>query len=149
LVPSVAAKAALVPSLPTPRPLTARSAAPSREPQADSDAGRAQALVDEGTALFKQGRLGLAESSYQKALSLVPELPTATAALVRVHLARRDGAEAVRWANRLIAKQPKSGESQLLLGDALALRGDSDAARAAWTTAARRGNAAARQRLRE
>jgi Flp pilus assembly protein TadD len=69
------------------------------------------------------------------------------AGLVRVHLARKDGAEALRWATRLTAKQPKDGVSQLLLGDALALRGDEDGAREAWTRAAERGNATAKQRL--
>jgi tetratricopeptide (TPR) repeat protein len=152
---SVAANAALVPTLPTPTPRTpgsARSSDSARASDADTDAesdvSRAQRLVNEGTALLRQGRLGLAESSYQKALALIPEFPSAMAALVRVHLVRRDGVEAVRWANRLVAKQ-NNGESQLLLGDALSLRGDADAAREAWTAAANRGNATARQRLQE
>jgi tetratricopeptide (TPR) repeat protein len=119
-------------------------AKPTLDP--DSPEGRARTLVDEGSALAIQGRLGLAESAYQKALRADPDHPSALAALVRVHIARRDGAEAVRWAKRLITKQP-GGDSQLLLGDAFALRGDADAARAAWTSAARGGNAAAKKRL--
>lgn len=114
-----------------------------------SNADRAKALVDEGMILLKQGRLGLAESSYQKALQLVPNYPNAMAALVRVHLVRRDGAEAVRWAKQLAATQPGNGSFQLLLGDAQALYGDGDAALKAWRASANAGNATARSRLSE
>src|SRR6202008_649474 len=94
---------------------------------------RANALVDEGHLLFKRGHhLGLAEASYMKALAVWPDFPRALAGLTRVHLQRKDGAEAVRWAKRLVAKEPKSGQNQLLLGDAYALRSDSKDARAAW-----------------
>ena len=142
---AASAATGLTPSLSTPtrgatsRPEAARSVS-TAEP------GSAQALVDEGASLLQQGRLGLAESSYQKALRLQPDFPAAMAALVRVHLTRRDGAEAVRWAKRLAAKQP-NGVNQLLLGDAYALYGDDDSARAAWELAAESGNATARQRL--
>jgi cytochrome c-type biogenesis protein CcmH/NrfG len=64
-----------------------------------------------------------------------------------VHLARRDGVEALRWADRLIAKEPNNAGYLLLLGDARALHGEADAAHTAWTQAARGGIAAARQRL--
>jgi Tfp pilus assembly protein PilF len=106
-------------------------------------------LVDEGMALFKDGRLGLAEASYLKALKNVPGEPRAMAALVRVHIQRRDGAEAVRWAEQLVAKHSNDPVNLLLLGDAQRLRGDITAAQEAWTEAARNGSAAARQRLRE
>jgi hypothetical protein len=118
-----------------------------REPAPTSELGRAQALVDEGIALSRERRFGLAEGLYLKALQASPEYPNAMAELVRVHLARRDGVEAIRWANRLIAAQPNNGVHQLLLGDAQALRGDEGAARDAWTKAARSGNATARKRL--
>ncbi len=109
---------------------------------------RAQALVDEGVALAKKDRLGLAEAAYLKSLKVWPSYPRAMAALVRMHLQRRDGAEAERWAKQLVALQPKNGANQLLLGDAHALRGDAKSARAAWSLAARSGNAVARERLR-
>ncbi|HEX4355871.1 MAG TPA: tetratricopeptide repeat protein [Polyangiales bacterium] len=118
---------------------------PEHEPV--SEPGSAQALVDEGTALLKEKRLGLAEASYLKALKVQPGFPRAMAALVRVHTERRDGAEAVRWAKQLVDTQPKNGAYLLLLGDAEQLRGDLDAARAAWTAAANNGNAMARERL--
>jgi hypothetical protein len=142
-----ATQAAVAPSLPTgtfrvgnTNPTDSTRSAASPAPVG------AQALVDEGTALLKQGRLGLAESSYQKAMQATPDFPTAIVGLVRVHLARRDGAEAVRWAKLLVSKQP-GGVSQLLLGDAQALYGDHEAATNAWTAAAKSGNALARQRL--
>jgi Tfp pilus assembly protein PilF len=96
--------------------------------------------------MLRTGRYGLAESMYMKALQEVPEYPAAMAELVRVHLARRDGMEAMRWAERLVAKQ-NNPFHQLLLGDAQALRGNSGAAQEAWAKAARGGNATARKRL--
>ncbi|MET0384467.1 MAG: tetratricopeptide repeat protein, partial [Polyangiales bacterium] len=116
---------------------------------AESPRGRAQRLVSEGTELLGQGRLGLAESAFQRALRASPDYPGAVAALVRVHLARHDGAEALRWAERLVATMPNDGTHQLLLGDARKLRGNAAGARDAWTEAARRGNSTARDRLAE
>jgi tetratricopeptide (TPR) repeat protein len=121
-----------------------RAAEPSTPP--GTPLARAKALIDEGNALSAQGHLGLAESAYQKALGVVPDYPVAMTALVRVHLARRDGNEALRWAKRLVARQDDA-LAQLLLGDALALRGDLGGAREAWEEAAEGGNATARQRL--
>lgn len=120
----------------------ARSSASTQEPLT-----RAEQLVDEGALLFEDGRLGLAEASYLKALKTMPSYPRAMAGLVRVHIERKDGAEAVRWAEQLVASQPQSGPNQLLLGDARALRGDDAAARAAWNRAIRYGSVAASQRL--
>lgn len=137
------------PSAQPDRPSAGRSTGHSREPEPDTDQGRAQALVKEGAELARRGRIGLAEGLYLKALQVVPNYPNAMAELVRVHLARRDGAEAVRWAERLIAAQPENAVHQLLLGDAHALRGDQDSARAAWNKAAKAGNALARKRLEE
>jgi hypothetical protein len=109
---------------------------------------RADRFADTGLSLAKQGRFGLAEASYLKALHALPNYPRALAGLVRVHLQRNDGAEAFRWAKRLVNKQPNRARNQLLLGDAQALRGNAKAARVAWTRAARNGSVAARARLR-
>jgi tetratricopeptide (TPR) repeat protein len=133
-------------SAPANRPSSAHRDGLEREPT-PSEPGNPQQLVDEGIVLFKSGRLGLAEASYLKALKLQPAYPRAMAALVRVHIQRRDGAEAVRWAKQLVDKQPDNGVNQLLLGDALQLRGDLGGAQDAWTEAARLGNATARERL--
>jgi hypothetical protein len=127
-----------------PAPSAHRSAL---EHESASEPGSAQALVDEGTALFKEKRLGLAEASYLKALKAQPGYPRAMAALVRVHIERRDGVEAVRWAKQLVDTQPRNGAYLLLLGDAEQLRGDLSAARDAWQEAADNGNATARERL--
>jgi hypothetical protein len=69
--------------------------------------------------------------------------------VVRVHLDRRDGVEAVRWAKRLVRMQPNRSNNQLLLGDAYKLRGDLKNARKAWERSATYGNRTARRRLRE
>ena|GEM_PF-4254116 len=129
------------------RPGSTRRAGESQE-AADptTAAGRARGLVDSGSAMLRQGRYGIAEGMYMKALQEVPEYPPAMAELVRVHLARKDGKEAVRWAELLVAKQ-SNGLHQLLLGDAQAMRGNNSAAQTAWTNAAKAGNATARQRL--
>jgi tetratricopeptide (TPR) repeat protein len=103
--------------------------------------------VGQGHRLLARGRLEPAKAAYLKALAVLPDYPRALAGLVRVHLRRRDGAEAVRWAQRLVKEQPNRGNNQLLLGDALALRGDQTRARAAWRRATAYGNAAARKRL--
>lgn len=101
-----------------------------------------------GHRLRKQRRLGMAEASYLKALKELPGYPRAMAGLVRVHLNRRDGREALRWAQRLVRRQPKRGNNQLLLGDAYKLSGNTTKARQAWRQALRYGNVAARKRLR-
>jgi tetratricopeptide (TPR) repeat protein len=135
-----------VTSAPSNHPSSPRRDGVERE-STPSEPGSPQQLVDEGAVLFKNGRLGLAEASYLKALKLQPGYPRAMAALVRVHIQRRDGAEAVRWAKQLVEKQPDNGVNQLLLGDAQKLRGDLTSAQEAWTEAARLGNATARERL--
>jgi hypothetical protein len=109
----------------------------------------ADRYVAEGHQLLKRSKLQAAKSAYVKALRAFPEYPRSLAGITRVELQRKDGAEAVRWARRLIAVQPKRGNNQLLLGDALALHGDDSLARAAWRRAANYGNATARQRLKK
>jgi hypothetical protein len=109
---------------------------------------RAERLADEGLGWIKEGRFGLAEASYLRSLRAFPSYPRALAGLVRVHIARQDGAEAVRWAKRLTKRQSSRAQNHLLLGDAQALRGDTKAARKAWTRAARLGSLTARSRLR-
>jgi len=108
---------------------------------------RARELCNEGHALRNRGRLGLAEAKYLQALGLFPEYPRAVAGVVRVHLTRGDGAEAVRWAERLVKMQANRSNNQLLLGDAYALSGKQHAARRHWRKSAAFGNLAARKRL--
>lgn len=108
---------------------------------------RARQLCNEGHALRSRGRLGLAEAKYLQAIGLFPEYPRAIAGVVRVHLTRGDGAEAVRWAERLVAMQPNRSNNQLLLGDAYSLSGKATDARRHWRKSASYGNMAARKRL--
>ncbi len=109
---------------------------------------RARKLVQEATKLRRRKRLGMAEASYLKALTLWPNYPLAIAGVVRVHLERRDGVEALRWAERLVTMKPNRSNHHLLHGDALALNGKMDGARKAWRRSARYGNRRAKKRLR-
>jgi len=110
---------------------------------------RARQLCDEGHKLRSRGRLGLAEAKYLQALGLFPQYPRALAGVVRVHLTRGDGAEAVRWAERLVVMQPNRSNNQLLLGDAYALSGKAEDARRHWRKSAAYGNSTARKRLKD
>ena len=110
----------------------------------------ARRYVAVGHRLLKRKKLGPARAElYIKALRTFPDYPRALAGVARVHLQRREGSDAVRWAKRLVAVQSQRGNNQLLLGDAWALRGDDTAARAAWRRAAKYGNATARSRLKK
>ncbi len=109
--------------------------------------GSARKLVTEATRLRRRQRLGMAEASYLKALSLWPNYPLAMAGVVRVHLERRDGVEALRWAKRLVKMKPLRSNHYLLLGDAYALNAKMDHARKAWRRSARFGNRRAKRRL--
>jgi len=110
---------------------------------------RARRLVTSGTALIRRGRLDRAEAAFERALEAWPEYSRALAGMARVHIKRKEGPEAVRWAERLVARVPKRAQYQLLLGDAAALSGDLTAAQAAWKRAARYGSPSARARLRK
>ena len=95
----------------------------------------------------RQGRLASAEASYLKALQAWSSYPLPRAGLVRIHLKRGEGVEALRWAKRLIRLQPRRGNNQLLLGDAHAMTGAMSRARKAWSKAQRYGNKIAARRL--
>jgi len=112
-----------------------------------SRVARAQHLQRMASRLRRQGRLGLAESKYLEALAEWPRYPLAMAGVVRLHLARKDGREAVRWARKLVRVQPKRGNNQLLLGDAYMLRRNVSKAKAAYRQSARYGNRTAKKRI--
>jgi tetratricopeptide (TPR) repeat protein len=113
----------------------------------DPARARANRFVNAGHRLRKEGRLGMAEASYLKALEAMPKYARAVSGLVTVHLARRDGVEAVRWARKLVALQGQRGAHHRLLGDAYALSGAKDPARKSWQQAVKLGDRAARARL--
>lgn len=160
-VPAPAAPAPAAPILAAapPAPIAAATVSDSEEPEdsmidgelydphADPARAKANYLVNMGHRLRKQGRLGMAEASYLKALKVMPNYARAVSGLVAVHLGRRDGVEALRWAKKLIELQPKRGAHQRLLGDAYALTGNKSAARNAWQLAARLGDRTSRSRM--
>ncbi len=141
-----------------PRPAAADSTrAASPEPPAaatarsaeDSLRARANAHIDIGHDLRKWGRTQRALEAYRKALALKPHYPRAIAGMVRAQLDNRDAAAAVRWARLLVKRKPNRAMNQYLLGEALALSGDQEAARRAYRQAARYGSESARHRLRQ
>jgi tetratricopeptide (TPR) repeat protein len=112
----------------TPRPIKAKSKkagianrnAKQREQLQQTE--KATELIAQGNKLLKQNRLGMAESFYLKALQAKPNYPKAIASIVRVHLQRKDGTEAFRWAKRLNQIQPKNAANKRLLVEASKLK---------------------------
>jgi hypothetical protein len=82
---------------------------------------KAYGFIRKGNRMLRVNRLGIAESYYLKALRAKPRYPRAMASLVKVHLRRKDGREALRWAKRLIKRQPNKPANQRLLKRALAI----------------------------
>lgn len=109
----------------------------------------ADKFVNEGHRFWRQGRLGMAESSYLQALQIYPKYPRALVGMVRVHLQRRASGEALRSAKMLVRRKPQPSLYRLLLGDAYALDGNLASARSEWRIASRRGNRTARSRLKD
>jgi tetratricopeptide (TPR) repeat protein len=83
-----------------------------------------------------------------KALEISPSSQAALIELVRLHMDERDGAQALSWAQRLVALEPERSSSLLLLGDAYALSGAKAEAKQAWLRASQLGSTTARGRLR-
>lgn len=82
---------------------------------------KANDFIRKGNRMLQSNRLGIAESYYLKALRTKPKYPRAMASLVKVHLKRKDGREALRWAKRLIKRQPNSSRNRRLLKRAQAI----------------------------
>ena len=108
---------------------------------------QARKLITVGNKKLRRKQLRFAEADFRKALKLVPRYPLALKGIARVHLARKDGKAAVRWAAMLVKRQPIRSENFLILGDAYALRGNKAAAVKAWKRAAKAGNKIAAKRL--
>ncbi len=107
---------------------------------------RASALVSEGHALRREGKLTNAEALYRKALAEYPGYPRALAGLAHLAIEREHGTEAVRYARWLVRVRPQAS-NHLLLGDAQRLAGNMVAAKSAWKLAARGGSRVAESRL--
>ena len=93
-------------------------------------------LVSAGDRALAQGDTAAAEAYFQAALERDPRENHAMAGLAEANLARRDAANAIEWARKAVERRPRRASYQLLLGDALALGGQTAAARQAWQRAA-------------
>ena len=140
--------------IPSPDPEPAVAAGPARESAAphlrDENPGQlkeAQLIVKRARRQRRAGQLERAEASYLEAIARLSNYPLAIAGLTRVYLERRNGAEAVRWAEQLVKLQPNRDSHQLLLGDAYALRGNRVEAEQAWQQASQLGSRTASKRL--
>lgn len=96
---------------------------------------RAQTLVARGVALDNLGRLDEARADFDAALALDPEsLPVLSAAAVNAQ-ARGDAEQAVALASRVLAQQPRDGQTLHTRGLAHYFAGRFDAARADFEAA--------------
>lgn len=84
-----------------------------------------------------RGRWSQARRSYEQALRLSPENGRALAGLTKIAMAQHRGAEAVRYARRLVRAHPRNAANRVLLGDALRVKGDRAGARRAYEAALR------------
>jgi tetratricopeptide (TPR) repeat protein len=108
---------------------------------------RAKLLVKSASRHQRAKRQVEAAADYLRALDLDPQQVAAVTGLVRVQLQAKNGADALRWAERLIALQPEGRTSLLLLGDAHALAGNDAGAVQAWRRASQLGSTTAQKRL--
>jgi tetratricopeptide (TPR) repeat protein len=143
-------------SSPPPAPAAQESVAelpPAPEKRPDDRTLRAQ--LSQAKRLIARARNDRHARRYEraaaaclKALEISPSSQAALIELVRLHLDERDGPQALRWAQRLVALEPERSSSLLLLGDAYALSGAKAEAKQAWLRASQLGSTTARARLR-
>jgi tetratricopeptide (TPR) repeat protein len=112
----------------------------------DSVVARAGKLVEQAQGLLKRRKYKPARTRYQQALKAYPDYPPALLGLTQIALHQRDK-QAVALASQLVNAQPDELGHLVLLGDAYKAAGKRKEAREAWQTAARKGNATARARL--
>jgi hypothetical protein len=108
---------------------------------------QARELVEQGRALQKRKKYGQAEERYREALEVVPGYARALKGLVHVAMAQRKGKQAIVLAKQLQRARPGQVAYLVLLGDAYDSAGKRKEARETWQTAARKGSATARARL--
>src|SRR5690606_38367490 len=122
------------PTEPEPDALAPKPRVPSRR-----ELKEAQRTTKRAHRYLRSERYERAAAAYKGALALAPEYAPALIGLTRVHLHDRDATEALRYAERLAALAPDDKVTQLLLGDAHALSGDSALATEAWRRSAKLG----------
>jgi tetratricopeptide (TPR) repeat protein len=106
--------------------------------------------VHEAEASLKNRDVARAERFFRRAIVLDPDSMLASRGLAATLVQLGDGAAAVRWAQRALAREPRDPDSHVVLGDALSLQGDKAAAEQEWREANRLDptNRAAQQRIR-
>jgi tetratricopeptide (TPR) repeat protein len=120
-------------------------------PDAELPHNRARAsdiIVADAERMKEAGRLDLAERALAHALELDRNNPQAFESLARLHLARRELDEAIRYAEEAVRVRRRRGEYYLLLGDCLMAAGRGAEAREIWLRGSKIDNSRAlRDRL--
>jgi len=91
--------------------------------------------VHRALPLIREGKLGLAQATLDRAWELDPKNPQAMAGYARLYLAEKNGDQAEKWARKAVRKRPKRAPYRVLYGDALMLQGKTGEARAAYRKA--------------
>lgn len=105
------------------------------------DAGKLQALLlrnlREAEASLKKKDISRAERFFRRAIVMDPDNLAASRGLAACLNQLGDGAAAVRWAQRALAREPRDPDAHVVLGDALMLLGDNVGAEREWREANR------------
>jgi tetratricopeptide (TPR) repeat protein/DNA-binding NarL/FixJ family response regulator len=106
-----------------------------------NDAAKFKALLDrnlrEAEASLKKKDVSRAERFFRRAIVLDPDSLAASRGLAACLNQLGDGAAAVRWAQRALAREPRDPDAHVVLGDALMLLGDKVGAEREWREANR------------
>jgi tetratricopeptide (TPR) repeat protein len=119
-----------------------------------NDAEKFKALMNrnlhEAEASLKKKDVSRAERFFRRAIVLDPDSLQASRGLAAVLNQLGDGAAAIRWAQRALAREPRDPDAHVVLGDALLLMSDKVGAEREWREANRLdpANMAAQQRIR-
>ena len=114
-----------------------------------AEAANAADLSKAARAMLKQGKTKDAEDMFRRALVYNAGDATALAGMFELQFNRGKYAEAVSFAERLVAVSPGEGRSHLRLGDARFKLGELEAARQAYQRAEQLGASGAGSRLKK
>jgi tetratricopeptide (TPR) repeat protein len=107
----------------------------------EGDALKLKALLDrnlrEAEAALKKRDISRAERFFRRAIVLDPDSLPASRGLAACLNQLGDGAAAVRWAQRALAREPRDPDAHVVLGDALMLLNDKVGAEREWREANR------------
>jgi len=93
--------------------------------------------LHEAEASLKKKDVARAERFFRRAIVLDPDSLQASRGLAAVLNQLGDGAAAMRWAQRALAREPRDPDAHVVLGDALWLQGDKLNAENEWREANR------------